>query len=115
MQAQLAEVVRLTRENGALRSEVDELRGARGARAHGRGRRRRAPRDAGFDVEDTSVGAGRDAGYMDLLIRPRGVDDVRIGVEIKNKERIDPARDTILRGRTRATASRAASSTRRSS
>ena len=46
--------------------------------------------EAGFDVRDTSMGAAKDEGYMDLLAT---AGDVRVAIEIKNRASIDPNTD----------------------
>ena len=52
-------------------------------------------RDIGFHVEDTSQGARKDAGYLDLLVKAdeSSSDNMRIAVEVKNKKTIKKASD----------------------
>lgn len=45
-------------------------------------------RSAGFYVEDTSMGEKKTAGYLDLLIRPNEESNVRLAIEIKNKQTV---------------------------
>ena len=49
--------------------------------------------DIGYHVEDTSDGEQKNAGYLDLLVKPESnvVENMRIGVEIKNKKNIRKA------------------------
>jgi hypothetical protein len=52
-------------------------------------------RDIGFHVEDTSQGARKDAGYLDLLVKAdeSSSENMRIAVEVKNKKTIKKASD----------------------
>lgn len=52
-------------------------------------------RDIGFHVEDTSQGARKDAGYLDLLVKTdeSSSDNMRVAVEVKNKKTIKKASD----------------------
>lgn len=90
---QLTEVVRLTNECSALRATVDELRTPAARGRTGEVVVADCLGDVGFDVEDTSMGAKKEAGYLDLLVRPRGHPDLRIAVECKNRDKIDPKAD----------------------
>ena len=87
---QTVEVLRLTRENSSLLRTIDELRTPAGRGRTGEFVLSELLYDAGFEVEDTSMGAKKDEGYMDLLVHPRGVPGVRIAIESKNREKIDP-------------------------
>lgn len=101
-----SEVLRLTRENASLQQTVEELKTPASRGRVGEFVLSEMLYDAGFDVEDTSA-RGED-GYMDLLVHPRGFPNVRIAIESKNRDRIDPkvhivhfeelARDGITKG-----------------
>lgn len=101
-----SEVLRLTRENSSLQQAVEELKTPASRGRVGEFVLSEMLYDAGFEVEDTST-RGED-GYMDLLVHPRGFPDVRIAIESKNRDRIDPrvhivhfeelARDGITKG-----------------
>jgi len=103
-----ADVLRLTKENGDLQHTIDDLRTPAGRGRAGEFVLSEMLYDAGFEVEDTSMGAHKDQGYMDLLIHPKGFPEVRIAIESKNREKIDPkvhighfeelARDGITKG-----------------
>ena len=47
-------------------------------------------RSVGFSVEDTSSGDKKLKGYLDLLVRGEA-EGLRIAIEVKNRESIDPA------------------------
>tara|TARA_B110001452_G_scaffold242810_1_gene225834 strand:+ start:2905 stop:4275 length:1371 start_codon:yes stop_codon:yes gene_type:complete len=85
-----SEVIRLTRENGSLHKTIDELKTPAGRGRAGEFVLSEMLYDAGFEVEDTSMGTKKDEGYMDLLVHPKGFPNVRIAIESKNREKIDP-------------------------
>ncbi len=103
-----SEVIRLTRENATLNQTIEELKTPAGRGRAGEFVLAEMLYDAGFEVEDTSMGSKKDEGYMDLLVHPKGFPDVRIAIESKNREKIDPkvhighfeelARDGIAKG-----------------
>tara|TARA_B110001450_G_scaffold236951_2_gene242819 strand:- start:4133 stop:5473 length:1341 start_codon:yes stop_codon:yes gene_type:complete len=103
-----SEVIRLTRENASLHQSIDELKTPAGRGRAGEFVLAEMLYDAGFEVEDTSTGTKKDEGYMDLLVHPKGFPDLRIAIESKNREKIDPkvhighfeelARDGITKG-----------------
>ena len=80
MRAQLEETVRTSKECEALRSEVNELRTPAGRGRTGEFSVATCLQEMGFEVEDTSMGARKDDGYMDLLAHPRGA-NMRIAIE----------------------------------
>lgn len=89
---QLAELLRTSKECNELRVKVDELQ-----TPAGRGRTAEyavldALTEAGFAVEDTSMGSAKEAGHMDLLLRH---EELRVAIEIKNRAKIDPQKDTV--------------------
>lgn len=69
-----------------LRTRIAELETPMGRGRAGEVDVAQTLRDAGFAVEDTSMGERRDAGYLDLLVQPEGSEDtnLRIAVELKN-------------------------------
>jgi hypothetical protein len=85
-----SEVLRLTRENSVLHQAVDDLKTPAGRGRAGEFVLKEMLYDAGFEVEDTSMGTSKDEGYMDLIVYPKGFPDLRIAVESKNREKIDP-------------------------
>ena len=84
-----SEIIRVTRENASLQHTISELKTPAGRGRAGEIVLSDILFNAGFDIQDTSMGAKKDEGYMDLLITPRGYPSVRIAVECKNRERID--------------------------
>jgi len=95
-QDHLAAMMALRDANAALRAEVDELRTPAGRGKVGEWAVSDVLFDAGFEVEDTSMGARKDEGYMDLLVRAGGKEGgggARIAVEVKNRASIDPNTD----------------------
>jgi hypothetical protein len=69
-----------------LRTRISELETPMGRGRAGEVDVAQTLRDAGFVVEDTSMGERRDAGYLDLLIQPEGAEDtnLRVAIELKN-------------------------------
>lgn len=101
-----SEVLRLTRENSRLQQSVEELKTPASRGRVGEFVLSEMLYDAGFEVEDTNTRG--EEGYMDLLVHPKGFPNVRIAIESKNRDRIDPkvhivhfeelARDGITKG-----------------
>lgn len=58
-------------------------------------------RDIGFHVEDTSEGDKKDAGFLDLLVKPDALttENSRIAIEVKNKKTIKKASDNKVKNR----------------
>lgn len=58
-------------------------------------------RDIGFHVEDTSEGDKKDAGFLDLLVKPDATttENMRIAIEVKNKKTIKKASDNKVKNR----------------
>jgi hypothetical protein len=86
LQAQLAETRRLSDECHELRLRVEQLKTPSGRGRTGETAVEGMALEVGFEVEDTSVGSRKDQGCMDLLLTLPGREDVRIAVEIKNKD-----------------------------
>ena len=90
LRAQMQESLRASQEGASLRAEIEALRTPAGRGRAAEESVGEALSEAGFDVRDTSMGAAKDEGYMDLLAT---VGDVRVAVEIKNRASIDPNTD----------------------
>ena len=86
LQAQLAETRRLSDECHSLRMKVEQLKAPSGRGRTGEMAVEGMALEVGFEVEDTSVGSRKEQGCMDLLLTLPGREDVRIAVEVKNKD-----------------------------
>lgn len=85
----------------SLQSRIHELETPMGRGSVGEVDVAQCLRDMGFVVEDTSMGDAKNAGYLDLLIRPepKGKEDyddhgMRIAIEVKNRK--DVKRENIV-------------------
>lgn len=90
---QLTEIVALTKENAALAKEVEVLRTPASRGRIGEWAVADVLGENGFVVTDTSMGACKEEGFMDLLVSPHGVPELRIAIECKNRQKIDPNTD----------------------
>jgi hypothetical protein len=90
---QLNEIVALTKENAALSKDLEMMRTPASRGRSGELVVADALGENGFEVKDTSMGACKEEGFMDLLVSPHGVPDLRIAIECKNRQKIDPNTD----------------------
>ena len=93
VRGQLTTLVRATTECAELRRRVDELQTPAARGRIGEFAMAEAIAAAGFDVVDTSMGASKDEGHLDLLVRPHTDPSLRVAIEVKNRAKIDPKRD----------------------
>lgn len=77
----------------ALRARVTELERPTGLGRAGETDVADILRNAGFSVQDTSMGECKEQGYLDLLVRPEGDDattgNLRLAIEIKNVKAVE--------------------------
>ena len=78
------EILRITNEARSLRALVDDLRMPASRGRSGEEDIAETLQQCGFDVIDTSNGAYRDEGHLDLLVSPPFDKDLKIGIECKN-------------------------------
>ena len=95
IQAEVSQGAELSRECATLRMAVAELRQPAQRGRVGEFAVAEALHDAGFAVEDTSNGLAKDAGYLDLLVYPVAYPNLKIGVEVKSRDAIDPKKDIL--------------------
>ncbi|MAT09477.1 MAG: hypothetical protein CMM02_08175 [Rhodopirellula sp.] len=92
----LEEVVRLTRDNAELAAEIETLRTPTARGRVGEWLIGDVLTEHGFGVSDTSMGARKDEGYMDLLAWPLSDPTLKIAIECKNRAKIDPGTDLAV-------------------
>ena len=92
----MEEVVRLARANAELAAEVETLRTPTARGRVGEWLIGDVLTEHGFGVSDTSMGARKDEGYMDLLAWPLSDPSLKIAIECKNRAKIDPATDLAV-------------------
>ena len=90
LRAQMQESLRASQEGAALRAEIEALRTPAGRGRAAEESVGEALSEAGFDVRDTSMGAAKDEGYMDLLATAGDYDATkgRYAVRLRNGTRV---------------------------
>ena len=89
------------KEVAQLREKISELQNPYNRGNTGEFDTAQTLRDIGFHVEDTSEGDKKDAGFLDLLVKPDALttENMRIAIEVKNKKTIKKASDNKVKNR----------------
>ena len=89
------------KEVAQLREKISELQNPYNRGTTGEFDTAQTLRDIGFHVEDTSEGDKKDAGFLDLLVKPDALttENSRIAIEVKNKKTIKKASDNKVKNR----------------